>query len=160
MAKKTPKKIGRPSKINAIDIKQVGKLAKAGWTDAQMTEFFGVCAATWTTWKSKHEEFLSTLKNWKAVADHEVERSLYERACGYETTEERIIDGEVVTATKQWPPDTTACIFWLKNRNRAEWRDGQHHEHTGPNGGPIRTITTSMTPQEAAEAYADTLNDQ
>jgi len=21
------------------------------------------------------------------------------------------------------PPDVTACIFWLKNRKRAEWRD-------------------------------------
>ncbi len=32
------------------------------------------------------------------------------------------------------------------------------HEHTGLNGGPIETITTKMTPQEAAEAYAATLN--
>ncbi len=31
---------------------------------------------------------------------------------------------------------------------------------TGPGGGPIQTITTTMTPQEAAEAYADTLNDE
>jgi len=31
------------------------------------------------------------------------------------------------------------------------------HEYTGADGGPIQTITSSMTPQEAAEAYADTL---
>jgi len=34
-------------------------------------------------------------------------------------------------------------------------------EHTGRDGGPIEseTITRTMTPQEAAEAYARTLND-
>lgn len=31
-------------------------------------------------------------------------------------------------------------------------------EHTGPNGGPIRTVNSEMTPQEAAEAYAATLD--
>jgi hypothetical protein len=31
-------------------------------------------------------------------------------------------------------------------------------ELTGQNGGPIRTITETMTPQEAAEAYAATLH--
>lgn len=30
-------------------------------------------------------------------------------------------------------------------------------EHSGPNGGPIQTINAEMTPQEAAEAYAATL---
>jgi hypothetical protein len=23
------------------------------------------------------------------------------------------------------PPDVTACIFWLKNRKPADWRDAQ-----------------------------------
>ncbi len=32
-------------------------------------------------------------------------------------------------------------------------------EHTGPNNGPIQTISAEMTPQQAAEAYARTLND-
>jgi phage terminase small subunit len=31
---------------------------------------------------------------------------------------------------------------------------------TGGDGGPVRTITTEMTAQEAAEAYADTLNNK
>lgn len=30
----------------------------------------------------------------------------------------------------------------------------QKHEHSGPNGGPIQTITQDMDPREAAEAYA------
>ena len=30
---------------------------------------------------------------------------------------------------KHYPADVTACIFWLKNRLPAEWRDrrGEHH---------------------------------
>jgi hypothetical protein len=27
------------------------------------------------------------------------------------------------------PPDVTACIFWLKNRDPQHWRDSQQHEH-------------------------------
>lgn len=34
----------------------------------------------------------------------------------------------------------------------------EKREHTGPNGGPIRTVNSEMTPQEAAEAYAATLH--
>lgn len=25
--------------------------------------------------------------------------------------------------TKHYPPDTTACIFWLKNQKPKEWHD-------------------------------------
>ena len=39
------------------------------------------------------------------------------------------------------PPDTTAAIFWLKNRRREESRDVSRHEQTGPNGGPIMHAT-------------------
>lgn len=31
-------------------------------------------------------------------------------------------------------------------------------EHSGPGGAPIRQITSTMSPKEAAEAYAETLN--
>ena len=27
------------------------------------------------------------------------------------------------------PPDVTACIFWLKNRDPEHWRDSQQLEH-------------------------------
>ena len=35
-------------------------------------------------------------------------------------------------------PDTTAAIFWLKNRRPAEWRDRVQNELMGPDGGPIQ----------------------
>lgn len=32
-------------------------------------------------------------------------------------------------------------------------------EHSGPGGEPLKTISTTMTPEEAAQAYADTIAD-
>lgn len=49
-------------------------------------------------------------------------------------------------------------IFTAKNI--LGWRDKQDIAHSGPGGGPIQTINGKMSPQEAAEAYADTLNEE
>ena len=60
--------------------------------------------------------------------DIEVENALLKRALGYEYVEERIEkskrDGvKVIQTVKQVVPDTTAQIFWLKNRRPDKWRD-------------------------------------
>jgi hypothetical protein len=36
-----------------------------------------------------------------------------------------MFEGEIITTklTKHYPPDTTAAIFWLKNRQPGKWRD-------------------------------------
>ena len=137
-------KQGRPSKYDQIDKSQVEKLAKAGWDDNQMADFFGVSERTWNRWKKANAEFCQPLKDWKAEADHRVERSLYERACGYQHDDVHVSNyqGEVTLTpiTKHYPPDTTAAIFWLKNRQPKEWRD--RHELTGADGGPIEQKTS------------------
>ena len=38
---------------------------------------------------------------------------------------------------KHYPPDTTAAIFWLKNRKTDQWRDKQDVEHSGSVGVTI-----------------------
>ena len=45
----------------------------------------------------------------------------------------KVPSGEIVQTQirKYYPPDTTAGIFWLKNRKPAEWRDKQEVEHSG-----------------------------
>jgi len=120
---------GRPSKFGTVDKAQVEMLARAGWTDAQMAAFFKVNESTWHRWKNADPEFCKSLKDWKAEADYKVERSLFERATGYTHPEEKIFqnNGEVIRADtlKHYPPDTTAAIFWLKNRKPEEWRDKQ-----------------------------------
>lgn len=121
--------LGRPTKYKDIDLKQVEALAKKGWTDSEMASFFEVHEATWYRWKHKHPDFCESLKNWKEFADDIVERSLFERATGYAHPEDKIFmhEGEetVVPTVKHYPPDTTAMIFWLKNRKPEQWRDRQ-----------------------------------
>ena len=130
---------GRPSKYDKIDLRQVERLAVRGWKDDEMAEFFGVNPDTWHEWKKVHPEFSEALRDWKVEADSRVERSLYERATGYSHPEDKIFNdgGEplIVPTIKHYPPDTTAMIFWLKNRQKDKWRDRQ--EHTGPDGGPL-----------------------
>ena len=126
---------GRPSKFDQIDLEQVRKLAEAGWTDQQMSDFFGVSDRTWHDWKRAHPEFSQSLKGWKQTADERVERSLYERATGYSHPEDKIFNdgGEplIVPTVKRYEPDTTACIFWLKNRQPDQWRDKTETKMSG-----------------------------
>lgn len=49
-----------------------------------------------------------------------------------EDTGELVVTKEV---TKEVLPDTTAQIFWLKNRRPDRWRDKQDIEHSGQIGG-------------------------
>lgn len=146
-------KVGRKSKFGTLDPDQVSALASRGWTDKEMASFFGVTEQTWNNWKKKSPEFFASLKEAKAVADEKVERSLFERACGYSHPEDKIMQNNgvpvIVPTTKHYPPDTTACIFWLKNRKPDEWRDRQEHEHTGKDGGPLEvTVTIVNKPKQ------------
>jgi hypothetical protein len=126
---------GRPSKRDGIDLEQVEKLARKGWTDLEMAEFFGMDVRTWYRWKGSDPEFCHALKEWKDEADSRVERSLYERANGYSHPAVKIFlpsgaeKPVVVDYVEHYPPDTTAAIFWLKNRKPEEWRDKQDHMH-------------------------------
>ena len=109
--------------------------AKLGATDADLAKIFGVSDATIDNWKAQHPDFLGSLKAGKEEADARVERSLYSRAVGYSFNSEKIFcnkDGEVtrVPIVEHTPPDVTAQIFWLKNRDPAHWRDAWQVDHT------------------------------
>lgn len=134
---------GRPSKKTTLDLKQVELLARKGWTDEEMASFFNVVRSTWSKWKAEDKAFSDTLKEWKDEADERVERSLYERALGYSHPEDKIFNNQgeamVVPSIKTYAPDTTACIFWLKNRKTKDWRDKLDLNHGGQDGNPVTT---------------------
>jgi hypothetical protein len=118
---------GRKTSYKPEYVKIAAQLCLLGATDKNIADALGVCETTINGWKNKHVEFSEALKEGKAETDAKVEHSLYERAMGYSCPEEKVfcIQGEVIThqSRKHYPPETTACIFWLKNRRADEWRD-------------------------------------
>ncbi len=130
--------MGRPTKYKAEYVKQAQKACEAGFTDDEVADLFGVSRSTLALWKLNHQEFSDALKTGKDVADERVERSLYHRATGYTFDAVKIFNhqGAVIEAPykEHVPPDTTAMIFWLKNRRPAEWRDKRDIEHSGEIG--------------------------
>lgn len=148
---------GRKSKYNDIDLDEVESWAKEGLTDYEIAKRLGIGVSTLYEWKNKFPEFSEALKRAKKQADFRVEDSLNKRANGYkynEVTKERIklYDGEgnvvgqeLVTTkvvTKEVKPDTTAQIFWLKNRKPDVWRDTKNIEAN------INDKRDNMTEQE------------
>lgn len=115
--------------------------ARAGLTDEQIAHNCGITSKTLRQWKAQHGAICTALKDGKEVIDLLVENALLKRAMGYtyeEKTYERAkVDNDgsgdfpmilTKTVVKEVVPDTTAQIFWLKNRKRAEWRDNERME--------------------------------
>lgn len=108
--------------------------ALLGATDKEMADLFGVSERTLNQWKKDFPEFLQSLKKGKGIADANVASKLYNRAIGYEFEEKHFeikqpkkdVPPELIEAKrikKHVPADTTAAIFWLKNRQPEKWRD-------------------------------------
>lgn len=137
---------GRPSVYQPKFATMAKKACDAGFTDKELADLFGIGLTTVGQWKLQHKEFSDALKTGKGESDERVERSLYHKAIGYTFDAVKIFpprgNGKtplVVPYREHIPPDTTACIFWLKNRRKEEWRDIQKLEHSGEDGGPILT---------------------
>lgn len=104
--------------------------ARDGLTDEQIAGNVGITATTLYEWKNRFPEISEALKKGKEIVDIQVENALLKRALGYEYMEERVEISEkdgrkVIQTTKTVPPDTTAQIFWLKNRRPDKWREKQ-----------------------------------
>jgi hypothetical protein len=108
--------------------------ARDGLTDEEIAKNMGINVATLYRWQHSYCEICEAIKKNKEVADREVEQALFRKATGYKAKE--------VIREKQWnrttgqyemvtvkevekdvAPDTTAQIFWLKNRKPDQWRD-------------------------------------
>lgn len=121
--------------------------AKDGLTDEQIAYNIGITAKTLYEWKKQYSEICEALKKGKEVVDRQVENALLKRALGYKYEEiktEKTEEGKKVTVTvKEVVPDTTAQIFWLKNRKPEQWRDKQQIEHSGEiRNNPYERLTT------------------
>ncbi len=81
--------------------------ARDGLTDEQIAKNMGITAKTLWEWKKRYGNICNALKKGKEVVDYQVENALLSSA----------LDG-----------NTTAQIFWLKNRRPDKWRDKQKDE--------------------------------
>lgn len=129
--------MARPTAYKAVYATSAKKLAGLGATDIEIADFFDVDVRTVYRWKHAHPAFCQALNVGKDKADERVINSLFMRAVGYEQDAVKIFmpanAKEPVYAEyrEKIAPDTTAAIFWLKNRQPAEWRDKQDVEHSG-----------------------------
>lgn len=81
--------------------------ARDGLTDEQIAKNIGIGERTLYEWKEKYPQISQSLKKGKEFVDYEVENALLSSALG---------------------GNTTAQIFWLKNRRPDKWRDKQKEE--------------------------------
>lgn len=124
--------MARPTKYLEEYNEQAKKLCRLGATDKELADFFEVSESTLNLWKKEHPLFSESLKAGKLLADAEVADKLYKRATGYSHPEDKIFNDNgaplIVNTEKHYPPDTTAAIFWLKNRRPDRWKDKREEE--------------------------------
>ena len=127
---------------------QISAWARDGLSEKDIANNMGVAYSTFNDWKKRFSELSEALKKSKAIADIVVENALYRNATGYSyieqvsATKKEVFykDGkrekEIVTPialdlVRHKPPETTAQIYWLKNRKPIEWRDKREPPEDG-----------------------------
>lgn len=118
-------------------LEEVRKWAKDGLSDKQIATNLGIAYSTFREYKKKFSALSAPLKEGKACAVKQVENALFKKALGYEyeeVTKEICMNEETgkqelkitKVVTKRVHPDTTAIIFYLKNRMSDKWKNDPH----------------------------------
>jgi len=133
--------LGRPSKYDPEKHPdEVEYYAGEGMTNKEIASSMGINPCTINDWMNKYPEFSDAIKRGRKIADDKVEKSLYKRAMGQYVEETKIVEdgtSKRIETTSKYIADTTAMIFWLKNRKPQEWRDKRVEEVTGADGKPL-----------------------
>ena len=125
---------GRPTDYNSKFTSIAKRFALLGLTNDEMADALDIARSTFYEWLKTYPEFSDAIKAGKDDADSKVVESLYHRAKGYKTTctDVKVIEGQIVLTQleKNYPPDTVACIYWLRNRRPDRWRNNPESETT------------------------------
>jgi hypothetical protein len=139
--------IGRPTLYDPAVCEQAHNYCLLGATNDELAGFLGVSARTIDRWIADRADFGDAVRRGRVVADSRVARGLYDRAVGYDRTNERfvMVGGELkaITSTVRYPASVQACIFWLRNRRRQTWREA-------PNAAPADYGLDDIARLEAA----------
>ncbi len=118
---------GQPTLYKSEYCDQAHNYCLLGATNEDLAGFFDVTRRTIDNWIAAHPDFATAVRTGRIVADMRVARCLYGRAVGWPQTVERTVLHEgkerVLKNVVNHPPDTRACIFWLRNRQRESWGD-------------------------------------
>ncbi len=135
------------AKITITEWEEADKLllleawARDGLTDEQIAGNMGITVRSLYNWKKRSIPIFQSLKTGKEVADIEVENALRKKALGFRETEQTVTtrrtveyangrrsEPVVTEVERYYSPDTTAQIFWLKNRKPRQWRDKREQD--------------------------------
>lgn len=143
---KPPPHPGQPTKYNERMASRILALAEAGNSYEEIASKVGIAPRTLLNWLGKYPDFRAALKDSRNMAIDLVEGALFQNAMGhshpavkhfYDSKTGKIISQPYIERHK---PDTTAQIFFLKNRAPDRWRDVHKLEHGGAGGGPIQHV--------------------
>lgn len=141
-AKVAANPVGRPSKYTPQMAELAHDFALLGATDVFIADKLGIHIDTFYDWMKTKSEFSESVTRGKDYADAQVAKSLYQRALGYKHKAVKMFQagGAIIQEEyeEHYPPDTAAATLWLKNRQKAIWRDKVETEVSGPDGGPVQ----------------------
>lgn len=124
-------------------VKENGLMGHGGATLVQFCKAMDISQETYYQWMAK-SEFSEAIKKaqdaFLRALEHEIVKSLYRSACGYEYEEraeeyvvkegKEVLKKRTVTA-KRVQPNVAAGIFLLTNIAPERWKNKQNTEHTG-----------------------------
>src|SRR5574344_887174 len=117
--------------------------ARDGMINTEIIKKMDISENTLYLWKQKYPQIEEALRQGKEIVDIQVENALLKKAFGYNVQVQKTFkikeviyndNGKRLKETERLetameeihiPADTTAQIFWLKNRNPKQWRDKQ-----------------------------------
>lgn len=147
---------------------QIEEWARDGATDKAIAESIGYNYTYFNELKKKYPELSEALKRGRRPLNAIVEISLFKRATGHIINSEEV--GKIkhvyyddqgrrcsreelvaIPVKKFIPPDTTAQIFWLRNRKPDQWNREGGKPDNGDSSGDTKNITFTIT-EELIEA--------
>lgn len=116
--------------------------ARDGLTNSQIAKKMRISESTYYEYLRNFPQISEAIKKGKEVVDYEVEAQLLKSIKGFvETYNQQTVtkDGDVVDfkESKYIPPNTTAAIFWLKNRQPQKYNKKQIVEESIDDEGVI-----------------------
>jgi hypothetical protein len=125
------------------------------YTDLMLAKHFGVVRSTISKWKVDHPEFKAALKEGKELPDANVLSAIYQAAVGFESFEEKLVNGKVVKLTTKHAPSVMAGMYWLNNRQRKNFSRNPDPVLDDTPVTPVKIIINTIDASKPPKAAGD-----